>query len=184
MHALRIVSLAALVLCASSLVPARAQAEEMVIYDSGQHQRPAQVDLLGSAWFFGTTMWFGAAGWFSMPLLPNGFVPELNDALMLEVGAFASYFTVDPVLASTYSYFAISPMGGVRWQLYVTTQWALFATLKLGARIPVAGNSAASLRIEPAGTVGAYYRMSENMFLRIETGNFGVVQVGIGLPML
>ena len=151
------------------------------INDATKQDRPTSVDFLGSAWFLGSTSFFGGAGWFCYPIVPEGFLPSVNDTFNLEVGAWVFYYSVN-VRPANYSYLGIIPAGGVRWDFNLTKDWTVFAAAKLGVRIGT-GDAPKTMRLDGGGSIGAYWNFSRDMFLRMETGNQGLVAVGISIVL-
>lgn len=170
--------LGALILATSMLAatPARARTE-WIVDKTYKTERPTHLDFVGSAWPFGITR-FGGAVWFGLPILEQGFIP-LNDVLDLEVGAFFVYISDDHGTAS-FDYFAIGPMGGVRWGLDLTEDWQVFLTAKAGARLGIGDNPGTAFLL--SFTLGALWEFSKSMYLRLETGNYGIIQAGVTIP--
>ena len=52
-----------------------------------------------------------------------------------------------------------------------------------GVRLPIAGSSLAETRFVGLGSIGAYWHMSEAMYIRLETGNYGVLQAGVSIQL-
>ncbi len=181
MRHLRILTLSLAVCAAVTLPPDQAAAANMIIEGEGTTNRPMQLDVVGTAWVFGSVTWFGGAVWFGIPVVPQGFIPNVNDSFVVEFGFFANFFIVNTPFQD-YSYFGVVPAGGVRWDFFLTPQWSVFATGKIGVRWPVFGDSLAETSFAGMGTVGAYWHMSDEMYIRLETGNFGIAQVGISIP--
>ncbi|OGR14142.1 MAG: hypothetical protein A2341_15810 [Deltaproteobacteria bacterium RIFOXYB12_FULL_58_9] len=70
---------------------------------------------------------------------------------------------------------------GARWNLHLTEQWTAFITGKIGFRIGF--GAAADNELVPSFTIGAIWEFSRAMFLRLETGNYGVLMAGVGFPI-
>ena len=184
MHRLRILTLTLLVAGTTMVATSQpAEAAEMIIQDTGKHSRNMQLDFTGTAWFFGNTTWFGGAAWFGIPVVEDGFIPPWNDSFYVEFGTFANYFFFNNLGLADYSYFALVPSGGVRWNFHLTPDWTVFATGKIGVRLPIAGSSLAETRFVGLGSIGAYWHMSEAMYIRLETGNYGVLQAGVSIQL-
>ena len=180
MRLLRIIALAFVVAGSITLAPQEAHAVDWTIKDSAVSDRPHQLDVTGFIWPFGRSTSFGGAVWYSIPIVPKGFIPPFNDSFALEFGAIASMVndTRQPI---TRNYFALAPMGGVRWDFFLTRDWTLFAAAKIGWLWDSSGRVGNSLT--GSISVGAYWRFSRDLWLRIETGNLGIAQVGIALPI-
>jgi len=168
----------ALVLTASMLVASPTQARtEWIVDKTYKTERPMHLDFVGSVWPFGVSR-FGGAVWFGFPLLNEGFIP-FNDVLELEVGAFFVWISDDHGNDS-FNYFAIGPVGGVRWGLDLTEEWQMFLTAKGGYRIGLGDNPGNGLLL--SFTIGALWEFSKSMYLRLETGNYGLIQAGVTIP--
>jgi hypothetical protein len=152
--------------------PAPAPAPDVTDYsDSGFGMDVSAYGLINFAWHVS----FGAGAQFAYPIVPNGFIPNprFRDALHAEGGFdfsyyFWSYGGYDWHLA------LLSPMVGVRYAVYVLDKLAPFATLKLGAAIPVATGGDAiydpGVYFYMAGTVGILWDLSDMISLRAEFG--------------
>lgn len=184
MARLRILALAFLVASSAMVASSRpVRAAEMIIQDSGRHRRDAQLDFVGSGWFFGSLTWLGGGVWFAYPIVPDGFIRPWNDSFMLEVGSYVNWYFDSRYVDDT-SWLGIIPLAGVRWNFYLTPDWTVFATSKVGLRLRVLGNSNERVgNFALHGSVGAHWRISEKMFLRLEVGNFGIAQVGVSLQL-
>jgi len=163
-----------------SSLPVTAGAASWVIEDTSRHHRQQQIDLTGFAWPFGDTTWFGAALWWGVPLVDDGLIPVWNDALYLELGAAGAYYSFTPI-GDQHSNVGLVPMGGVRWNFYLTRDWTVFVTGKVGARFLFGELAQKSLAL--AFSVGAFWRLSHAVELRLETGNLGFAQVGVSFPL-
>ncbi|MBI5509484.1 MAG: hypothetical protein HY903_12100 [Deltaproteobacteria bacterium] len=177
-------SLIVAALCATTFVAPQpaAAAVSWIITDTNKADRPTSVDFTGQAWFLGSVTFFGGAGWFCHPIRPEGFLPTVNDSFYIEGGAWIFYYQVQVANHADYSYVGIIPAGGVRWDFHLTRDWTVFATAKLGFRVAT-GASAPSSRLDGGGSVGAYWKFSRSIFLRLETGNQGLVQAGVAIVM-
>jgi len=192
MRSLRIPMLAAMLfILASSLSagPVRASEDWSTLKNPAVHDtRPQTLDIsLILGFLFGSYSHFGVAGWYGYPIVPDGFIPKLNDALFIEAGAAVERYSFS-IAACGESWWRVSPMGGVRYQMYLTDEWTVFATAKLGYGIGFA--SAADCAVINGTTsqvvwdssVGAYWNFSPNWHLRLEMGYFGV-NPGIGMQL-
>lgn len=94
--------------------------------------RPYQVDLHAGLSFFGFGLVTGAR--FGVPLVHEGFLPDLEDALYFNVGL-DFYFVQNrrnPASGHTYGG-ALGIPFAVQWQLYLDANWTAF--VELGAQI-------------------------------------------------
>jgi hypothetical protein len=182
MRLIRLVILSLAIVGSTAVSPSVAQAAiAWTINDANKQDRPTTVDLLGSVWFLGSTSFFGGAGWFCYPIVPEGFLPTVNDTFNLEIGAWVFYYSAN-VQPASYTYVGVIPGGGVRWDFNLTKEWTVFAAAKLGARVGI-GNAPKPLRLDVGFSIGAYWNFSRWMFLRLETGNQGMAQVGVSIVL-
>jgi hypothetical protein len=190
MRSLRIPAL--LVALCFTAAPAFA-ADWSVLKDTSTHStRPQTLDVnLILNPFFGYSD-YGVAGWYGYPVMPDGFVPAINDALYIEGGAALAYFSTSFGLGGCdLSWWAVTPAAGVRYQAYLTEDWTVFALAKLGYRKGFGGDASCNgVNIGSAVDysnvvidtgVGAYYKLNEQWILRLEMGYFGF-QAGVGVP--
>jgi len=171
---------------------ARAQSEMMTIKDTTVHEsRPTKVDITGMAGFFGFFD-VGVAGWYSFPIVKDGFIPPLNDSFNVELGAAFDYAYKDWG-AYHYNHARLAPMGGVRWDFYLNKSWTVFAKAKAGlgyrfggvdcgTACGVAFSGPSRVYFAADGGAGAYWNMSEKMALRMEFGYLGVA-IGLSINM-
>ena len=178
------------------VAPQTAEAKpDWIIKDTSIHEsRDNKLDIVGHAWFFGATT-IGAGVWYSIPVVPDGFLPMLNDSFAVEFGGFLTYWH-DSITYGfgdcSYTYYRISPLAGVRWDFMLTPEWTVFGLAKMGFNYGFgsnfdcgAGNTAARPDISGItadGGVGAYWNFSQDMALRLEGGPFGL-NVGISINM-
>lgn len=182
---LRFLILAVIVACGAVAAPIRSvQAEEMILLDpGGGKRRHTQLDFVGSAWVFGSLKWLGAGAWIAYPIVPDGFIRPWNDSFMLEAGMYMNLYFDSRYVDDT-SWLGIIPLAGVRWNFYLTQDWTAFATLKAGFRLRMIGDAnERAAHFAPHVTVGAHWRLNEKTYLRLETGNLGLAQVGISLQL-
>ena len=170
------------------------RAEEATIKDASVHtDRPTKLDFTGSLGFFGDVD-IGAAAWFSFPLVPDGFIPPINDSFNLELGVAMDYAWVNygyVNYACDFNYYGFAPIGGVRWDFYMNRSWTLFAKAKVGVGYRVLKedcgpgfNDSDYGHVYPAydGGVGAFWNFSSDMAMRFDVGSRGAA-VGISINM-
>ena len=150
-----------------------AAATKWLVKDKSVHDtRPTRVDVEATVGFIG---YFGGGvgGWFVLPIVPDGFIPALNDSFSLEMGVTFEYHR----WAGSYSYVRIVPLGGVRWDFHLTKDWTVFAKAKFGWELGMAesGWSETNRVGGPAADfgLGAYYHFTKGVALRLDLGNFG-----------
>jgi len=180
MRPIRLIMVAA-IMSACLLTTSTANARTEWVYDKDfGNVRSLEFDVMGFLWPFGASTHIGGAAWLGYPILETGFIP-LNDSLYLEGGAYIAYFNVDVGHDATYDFLAVIPAVGARWNLHLTEQWTAFITGKIGFRIGF--GAAADNELVPSFTIGAIWEFSRAMFLRLETGNYGVLMAGVGFPL-
>ncbi len=172
--------LAALFVALALSIPAVAEARrtEWLVDKTVPIDHHLQLDLVGFLWPIGSTQRLGGAAWFGMPLLDKGFIP-FNDSLFLEVGTYVAYLQHDQG-GESLDFVALVPAGGVRWNLHLTEDWTLFLTGKAGYRLRLGDGLSNGLVL--SFTIGAFWQFSRHLWLRLETGNYGVVNVGVSIP--
>jgi hypothetical protein len=178
-------ALAFMVAAASNLGAPGTAGAQPTIKDASDHtnDRPMKLDITGSLGFFGD-FGVGLAGWVSMPIVPNGFIPPLNDSFYLEFGIATTYTWVNNWYGQCdYNYFDLAPMGGVRWNFHLTEAWTVFAKAKLGVGyhfnnvdcpgIAYRDSDLTQLYLASDGGVGAYWNFSPGMGMRFDLGYHG-----------
>lgn len=129
----------------------------------------------------------GVAGWYGYPIVPDGFIPKINDAFFIEAGAAVERFGYS-FAACDENWWRISPMGGVRYQIYLTDDWTAFVTSKAGWGAGFSHSSNCGLtegsvsQFAWDSSIGAYWNFSSNWHLRLEFGYFGI-NPGIGMQL-
>jgi len=188
MRLLRIpVLVAALVLSANS---ASAADSFSVLKDPSVHDtRPQTIDVAVILGFiFGSYNHYGVGAWYGFPILPDGFIPSLNDALYIEAGAAIERYHWTFGNACKESWTRFTPMGGGRYQMYLTQDWTAFATAKIGFgfgfndSIDCLGSTAGSAsnsQLVGDVSLGAFWNFSRTWHARFEIGYFGITP-GIG----
>jgi len=125
------------------------------------------------------------------PIMPQGFLPMLNDSFYLEGELALQYHWYSVGFASA-SFGNIQPLVGGRWNFYLTPDWTVFSAMKIGFNVGLANNVGASFAWE--WTAGAFWNFSKSMALRMEFGptanSWGggerrgaILRAGITLPM-
>ena len=161
------------------------------IKDSSVHEsRSNKLDIVGHVQMLGSFN-TGVGVWYSIPVVPDGFIPVLNDSFVIEFGGFLTYWD-DLTYGCDDNYFRISPLGGVRWDFMLTPEWTVFAVSKVGYHISTGrsvdcapgytGARAQRNGLTGEGGVGAYWNFSDGMGMRLEAGPFGV-NAGISIDM-
>jgi hypothetical protein len=173
-----------LALAAGSARPACAE-EWAVLKDASVHTtRPQTIDAeLIFGYLFGSYHHIGVAGWYGYPIVPDGFAPKLNDALYIEAGAALEHYGYDRGVCS-WSWWRLTPMGGARYQMYLTDTWTAFATAKLGWYLGFGDSYDCGGLPQTAGIdfsafavdmgFGAYLKLSDTWSARFELSYFGL----------
>jgi len=182
MSHLRVLVVALGLVATLGLASRRAHAAELTLRDPSTHTRPQTLDAVAVLGFFVGYSHFGVGGWYGFPVLPDGFIPEVNDALYIEAGAVVERYGT--TFVCDFSWNRVSPLAGARWNVYLTDEWTIFAAAKLGFGFrfgqsyscgvyPYAGAVSYS---SPVGdvAVGAYWAFSKDWSARFELGYFGV----------
>ncbi len=154
-----------------SPLPARATplaTSRWMLEDISATRRAQQLSfMLGSAF---ETLSVGL--WYGVPLVAQGFLQEVNNAVYLEFGAqLATDFTLDSFLTLS---------GGLRWNFYLTTRWALFAALRANFNLGLQAASR-SFYVLPGVSMGALYRLSRSSRLRLELGYPAGLGIGVAV---
>lgn len=122
---------------------------------------------------------YGMLGWdrvgvgvqVAIPVAPKGFIPEVNDAFYVEFGAEVSSWSPWP---GTTAWPGITPMGGVRYQFFLTDVFAPYIAVKFGFNIDVADRY-----LGVAGTffadvaLGGQLTLAPHFGLRFDVGPHG-----------
>lgn len=175
-----------------SLAPS-AEAEAVpFLRDRSSHERHSRLDLTAQFVPFG--VWrVGLAGWLYLPIIPDGFIPSLNDTFGLEFGALGEYYDDSTLLLNTtHSWWGLAPLGGVRWDFHITQGITVFAKGKAGYQLvfgehydlngePIANNQ--DHRFVFDAGAGAYFHFGPSVALRLEVGVLSFIAVGISVAL-
>jgi len=193
---MRILRLPLLALALSIVTLASEARAATTIKDSSTHTRPQQIDAVALLNFFGTYNHFGLGVWYGYPIVPDGFIPALNDALFIEVGAAIERYSWDYsfLYSCSYSWYRLSPLGGVRYSFYLNDEWTVYATAKAGYGVgfgdkyqcggytgSVSSGVSYSQFIVDFGA-GAYWSFSDAYSMRFDLGYFGL-GAGAGMQL-
>jgi len=148
------------------------------LYDNAAHPRHPMISLMGFLPLYG--LGIGASGRFTLPLLADGFIDNLNDSVELELGADLAFAT-GVTLGFGYSYVDLTiPVEG-RWTFHFTSALAAYGKLALSYEIiPYTSSSIVSNTLSFNLAIGGLYKLGEKFFLRGELGYRGL-KVGVGL---
>ena len=117
---------------------------------------------------------------FNIPLVHDGFVPQINDSFDLEFGL---DFAIVPN-ASTYGHIPVFflPVVEPRYTVYLLPQLAVYAKpLNLGIMIwPIDSAYRSPVYFHWSGAVGVLYKVTDKLHLRGEIGTYAV-RFGLGI---
>jgi hypothetical protein len=181
---------------ALSLPAAPAQART-IIEDTSTHLRRPGLDFTANVGLFGAYTHLGLGAWYSYPILPDGFLPQLNDAFYIEGGAAMDWFHTrynqgygTSTINCTTGWWRMTPMGGGRWDFHITPEFTAFGVAKLGWGVGFAENRSSNCTAA-AGVdfsapqldigVGGYWQFSDAWALRFELSSWPTVGVGTKL---
>lgn len=178
----------AFVLAQGLVVVAPAHASQSIIRENATHDRQ-QWNVFAVAGFWGVYTHFGVGAWYAYPIVPEGFLPKVNDAFFIEAGGAVERFNYGATGCND-SWFRVTPLGGVRWSFYFTDEWSAFGTAKLGYGLgfgdssdcDVLGTNAVNVSYSQFaidGAVGAQWQFSDAWAMRFELGYLGAT-VGVG----
>jgi len=156
-----------------------AQATKWIVDDPTPRDRPQRIDVVASVFPVGATPYASLGGMFVIPVVPEGFIPNVNDTFHLEFGAYFDHHSYSN-LGIDYTWVQIAPVGGVRWDINLTDKWTVFALAKFGASIPVNKNEEAknvSLFVVDTG-IGALWHISSMGSLRLQSSAHALLAVG------
>lgn len=167
------------------LAPTSASAANMIIRDSSSHSRPLNLDVTTGLGWWGGGSW-GTAVYLGIPIVPDGFIPKLNDSFSIEASGRFDYFW-------GYCYVGYRGCGGrssfglvagVKWTFYLTPDWAVYGRINggLGLRLPVTYDNRVLPRFESDSGVGAYWMFSDAAWMRFDATVRGFA-VGMGFPL-
>ncbi len=175
---MRRTTLAAAAVLTALLSSSEASAVEWRIKDTTiPHERTDVNAFVMTPWFVG----IGGGARVGLPIVPNGFIGALNDAVFLDLGAQFEYvsfwFT---------SYLAFSFPVLARWEFYLTDMWSVYAVFGFAISLPLGQPLGYSGFGVVAGTglfaivagLGANWHFTEHMSVRLEMTDFGL-QAGL-----
>jgi hypothetical protein len=156
--------------------PARAH-ESGDIHDLSAHERPKTASgLLYVPWFRGIGI--GLKLGVEIPIVPEGFIPRLNDSISIEPAfsiAYTNYYAYSDVSTTNY----VAAVGGL-WSFWLKSDLRVYGAVNLGVNIysyhwDHGNNGHADNNVEPyvelAG--GVFYKLNERVALRGEVGWYG-----------
>lgn len=162
----------------------RTASTRWIIDDATPRNRPQTIDVIASAYYFGRTPYISIGGFFQLPIVPEGFIPNVNETFSLEFGAYVDYYSYSNI-GIDYNWTQITPVGGVRWDFHLTDRWSVFATVKLGSTFAIGADAEApdpSLIAVDSG-VGALWHISTMGSLRLQSTYHAPLAVGWSFPL-
>lgn len=138
------------------------------LFDATPHTRKTQVSLWGLAGWYG----LGVGGRFTLPLVADGILAEINDSIELEFGA-------DFIpLGFLYAYPRLDIVAEGRWTFHLMPNISLYGKVVVG---PALEFWSGGVYLYPVFDIvpGLIYRLSDSMVLRAELGYRGF-KGGIG----
>jgi hypothetical protein len=164
--------------------PEPGQPTKWIVDDPTPRERPQRIDVLAGGSPFGSTPYSSVAGMFVIPIVPEGFIPNVNDTFNLEFGAYLDYHSYSN-LGIDYRWLQLAPVGGARWDVHLTDKWTVFAMAKFGTSIPLNKNEDAkdvSLFVVDTG-IGALWHISNMGSLRLQSSVHAPLAVGWSFPL-
>jgi len=123
--------------------------------------------------YYGYGFGFGIGARFYLPLVQDGFIPQINDEFGLEFGV-----DIAPSFG-TFSYFFFDIPVQVVLDVHVTPQFDAYVKLGICPTLYFGHDSGFYAGSLFAGAVGLKYKLGEKFYLRAEAG-YPMVMVGIG----
>ncbi|MBN1205137.1 MAG: outer membrane beta-barrel protein [Myxococcaceae bacterium] len=152
------------------------------LYDTGPQERSPMLSFFGIVpWWYGFGI--GAGARYEMPIVPEGFIPTLNDSFELELGGDVWYADWG-YLGTGYSYTGLAiPVEG-RWTFHFTPKLAAYGKLGLGWHFIFWGDSVTGSSFSGGGlywnsATGVLYKLGDSFWLRGELGYTGL-KLGAG----
>lgn len=149
--------------------------------DATSHTRPQVLSgFIGLPFSYGFAGFFpfGLSGRYTIPLAHDGFVPQLNDEVDLDVGADFALFS-----GAGRPFFWFGVPVEAMWQLHFVPRFSAY--LKLGVVLGFAtagapGVVATSFFYSPIGALGLNFKLTQSLVLRFEVG-YPWAKLGLGV---
>ena len=128
--------------------------------------------------YFGSLFAFELSARFNIPLVHDGFVPQINDSLDLEFGA--DIIIIPGVAGTSYSPIAVLPIIEPRYTVYLLPKLAVYVKpLNIGVLIwPSSVYS--SVYFHYSAALGVIFKLTDSIYLRGELGSYAI-RAGIGI---
>ena len=144
------------------------------LMDASEHDRPSMLSFFLELPYYGG-FGLGAGARYTLPLLKNGFISNLNDSVELEFGADGWF--------SFYGFWALGvPVEG-RWTFHITPEFSAYGKVGVGLGVAAvtAFNGAPYFYVYPSVNAGVLYKLG-GIYFRGEIGVPGL-KVGIAIPL-
>jgi len=139
------------------------------LMDGSAHERRSQISGYG---VFLPSYGPGAAVRYALPIFKDGFIPELNESIELELGGdfiFPVFGTGVPLIL-----IAAEP----RWTFHFTPQVDGYFKLGVGVLLALGPTTFSPFQVLPG--IGVSYRLGGNLWLRLEA-SYPILSAGVGL---
>jgi hypothetical protein len=185
------------VLCSWLFIASAASAQDGggSIKDRSAHTRPMSISamLYLSPWYNGLAT--GVVGRFEIPIVPDGFIPAINDQFSLEPSLGLGYRSWDRGWNyngrnDDLTFFDITPALYATWSFHINPKFRPYAAIGLGYTIGIWMNDddydddvdvdASDFYVDT--TVGLFWNFSEYVWLRAELG-WGGPKVGLAFAL-
>jgi len=124
---------------------------------------------------------FTLGAFWAVPVLPRGFIRNLNDSFDLEFGLLLAALRADWYWRGADTNWELWPAFGARWNFFLTHNWTTFVTFKIAGRIGLPGER--SNWFDVIGGAGATYRLASRAHLRLEFNYPQGAVVGLSFPI-
>jgi hypothetical protein len=147
------------------------------ITDTSTHIRPQDLSLMLTVPYY-NGIGIGIVGRFEIPVVPDGFIPALNDEFSIEPGLGLGYRSYGYVGAN-YDVFDIVPQVYAMWSFWFSPKFRAYGAIGLGYDIGIftgtgITGTTASFFYWDIPAVGIYYYFQPNLALRAELGVQGL----------
>lgn len=185
-----------LALCAGSVGSA-----QTIIKDRGRHTRPLDLSAMVYLSPFHYGLGFGVVGRIEIPIVPDGFIPPINDQFSLEPSLGIGYRSWDHwrggwrgrdgFYEDEVHYFDITPAVYGMWSFHITPRFRPYGALGFGANFGAWTNEDEyPPNYDPPGqhffyadpVVGLFFNFSEYVWMRAEIG-YGGPKIGLAFVL-
>jgi hypothetical protein len=108
----------------------------------------------------------------------------------IEAGAALEIYR-DRIAPCNFTWYAVTPVAGPRWSVYLNDQWTVFAAVRLGYRIGFSGTVSCGVATASDisysqfawdSALGAFWQVNDRWSARFELGYFGA-KAGAGMDL-